>query len=143
MTSEPYTMGRWLVKSGQEAAFVAAWRDLGAYFPSLPHPPGIGTLVQSIDDARLFYSFGPWHSLEDIQAMRADPRTPGQLRRLIELCDEAAPGTFRWVATVGGKEEPILPYPRRAAGVTRWRRYAVQTAPRAEIGCRNPTRAVP
>jgi heme-degrading monooxygenase HmoA len=103
MEGMPYTVGRWLVKEGQEEAFVTAWKELGAYFLSLPHPPsGVGTLVQSTDNPRLFFSFGYWGSLEDIQAMRADPRTPAMIHRLAELCEEAAPGTYRWVAEVGG-----------------------------------------
>lgn len=99
---EVYTLGRWLVKPGQEEAFVQAWKELGACFLGLPHPPGVGTLVRSIDNPQLFYSFGPWDSLQDIQAMRADARTPAMLRRLADLCAEAAPGTFKLVASMGG-----------------------------------------
>ena len=29
-----YTLGRWMVKEGQETAFVNAWKDLGAFFYS-------------------------------------------------------------------------------------------------------------
>jgi len=97
---EFYTLGMWRVTAGQEAAFVAAWKALGDFFKSLPRPAGPGTLVQSIDDSRLFYSFGPWNSLDDIQAMRADPRTPAELGKLMALCDEARPGTYRAVAKV-------------------------------------------
>lgn len=97
----PYTLGRWLVKDGQEEAFVAAWKELGAFFLGLPNPPGQGTLVRSIDNPRLFYSFGPWKSLEDIQAMRSHPQTPAMFQRLIELCEEATPGAYRVVTTLG------------------------------------------
>ena len=101
MADEVYTLGRWLVRSGREQEFIEVWRGLGAYFMSLPHPPGPGpgTLVQSMDDPRLFYSFGPWRSLDDIAAMRADSRTPAAIGRLMALCDEAAPGSYRVAAT--------------------------------------------
>ena len=71
-------------------------RDLCA----LDRPPGTGTLIQSIPDPALFYSFGPWSRLEDVQEMRSDPRAQGAIQRLIDLCTEATPGTFRLVAEV-------------------------------------------
>jgi len=37
---EVYTLGRWLVKAGQEATFIHAWKELGAFFLSLPEPQG-------------------------------------------------------------------------------------------------------
>jgi len=101
MESDIYTVGVWKVKLGQQAEFIAAWKALGDYFYSLPKPPGPGTLVQSLDDPALFYSFGPWRSLEDIQAMRSDPRTPEKIGKLAALCEEAKPGAFRVVASVG------------------------------------------
>ena len=100
MESDVYTLGVWRVKPGQEAAFTATWKELGAFFMSLPQPPGPGTLVQSVQDPQLFYSFGPWKSLSDIQAMRADQRTPAMIGKLTALCSEAKPGAFRVVVTV-------------------------------------------
>jgi hypothetical protein len=46
-----------------------------------------------------FYSFGPWRSLDDIQEMRSRPETTGEIGKLVELCEEGRPGTFRVVAT--------------------------------------------
>ena len=58
-----YTLALWRVKEGSEAEFVEAWKDLSDYFLNLPNPPGTGTLVGSVEDPRLFYSFGPWGAL--------------------------------------------------------------------------------
>ena len=101
---EVYTLGRWNVKAGQEAAFIQAWKELGAFFLSLPEPPGPGpgTLVQSAENPRLFYSFGPWPNAEAVAAMRRNPQTAREIGRLTALCEEATPGMFRRVATVGG-----------------------------------------
>ena len=102
MASETaYTVGRWVVKEGQEIAFIKAWTDLGAFFLSLDQPPGTGTLVRSASDPRLFYSFGPWPSSEAVSAMRAHPRTPEEIEKVAALCDEAVPGMFSVVASVG------------------------------------------
>jgi hypothetical protein len=98
-TDQPYTLSRWRVKAGHEDAFLAAWNELAEYFHGLPLPPGQGILLQSVDDPRLFYSFGPWMSMSAVQAMRADPRSLDAYNRLMELCDEAEPGAFHVVAT--------------------------------------------
>jgi heme-degrading monooxygenase HmoA len=94
-----YTLALWHVKEGREAEFVQAWKSLSDYFLNLSNPPGTGTLVRSVEDPALFYSFGPWGSLEDIQRMRSDPRTPEMIGKLSALCEEAKPGTFRVVMT--------------------------------------------
>ena len=97
---DAYTLAIWRVKEGKEEEFVEAWKgDLADFFLGLPNPPGTGTLIRSVEDPQLFYSFGPWRSLEDIQQMRSDPRTPEMIGKLAALCEEAKPGAFRVVAT--------------------------------------------
>lgn len=98
MTGAYYTLGVWRVREGREADFIAAWMAVGDAFFELPGPPGPGTLLRSESDPSLFHSFGPWDRLEDIQAMRADPRAQAAIARLVDLCEEALPGTFRVVA---------------------------------------------
>ena len=99
MDEQVYTLGVWHVKPGQQDAFVAAWKDLGHIFATLPQPPGgKGTLVQSTTDSTLFYSWGAWRSVDDIAAMRANVHAQEGIRKLRELCTEATPGTFRVVA---------------------------------------------
>ncbi len=99
MSDEVYTLGVWRVKDGKQSEFIEAWKALGDYFRGLENPPGEGTLVQSIDEPHLFYSFGPWRSLDDIEAMRSRPETPQEIGKLMDLCEEGRPGTFRVVAT--------------------------------------------
>lgn len=99
MSDEVYTLGAWRAKSGKESEFVAAWQRLGGYFRSLPNPPGTGTLLQSVDDPQQFYSFGPWRKLDDIKEMRSRPETPMEVGKLMDLCEDGRPGTYRVVAT--------------------------------------------
>ena len=97
---DAYTLAMWRVKAGKEEEFIAAWKgELAEYFLSLTNPPGTGTLVRSVEDPQLFYSFGPWRNLADIQQMRSDPRTPEMIGKIAALCEEAKPGTFQLVAT--------------------------------------------
>lgn len=98
MADEIYTLGAWKVKRGNEDRFIEAWKELGRFFYSLPNPPGPGTLVQSVEDSTRFYSFGPWKSLQDVQAMRSHPKSAEEIGKLRELCEEGAPGAFRVVA---------------------------------------------
>ena len=87
------------MKEDRQQEFIATWKELGRVFAGLQRAPvGKGVLVQSITDAELFYSFGPWRSLEDIAAMRADERAKSGIAKLRKLCTEAVPGSFRVVA---------------------------------------------
>jgi hypothetical protein len=99
MSDEVWTLGRWRVRPGREEEFVAAWRAVGAAFQALPQPPsGAGTLLRSVEDPALHYSFGPWPSLEAVAAMRATPAAVEAIDALRALCDEATPGAFTVVA---------------------------------------------
>ena len=93
-----YTLGVWRVKPGKEDAFIEAWKALGKIFGQLPQPPGKGILLQSLTDPLLFYSYGPWNSLADIQAMRNNPDAQEGINQIREFCTEATPGGFRVVA---------------------------------------------
>src|SRR5579862_5614444 len=81
--SEVYnTHGMWRVKPGKEAEFIEAWKALGAIFRALPNPPGPGQgiLIQNVADPLQFYSVGPWHSSEDLAAMRANPQAQAGIK---------------------------------------------------------------
>lgn len=95
-----YTLGRWVVHPGREDEFVAAWKDLASVFASLEHPPppGSGTLVRSLDDPTLFYSFGPWDDPAHVAEMRAHPQARERIGRLVALCSEATPGGYEVIA---------------------------------------------
>ena len=65
--------GRLASEEREAGQFVEAWKGLGRFFRGLPRPPGQGTLLQSLDEPRQFYSFGPWRTLDDIHEMRRHP----------------------------------------------------------------------
>lgn len=95
-----YTHAQWRVKPGREAEFIKAWQELANVFQNLPARPLRGTLIQSLVDVSLFYSFGPWKSLSDIVAMRHDPRAQEAFQKIMELCVEATPSTYRMIANI-------------------------------------------
>ena len=106
MSTQPYTLARWYVASGHQDDFVAAWHELAAFFLSLKAPPRWGTLLRSVEDPRLFYSFGPWPSMETIAAMQAHPGMAGAISKLSVLCEEMELGTYL-VAAVAGESSPV------------------------------------
>ncbi len=94
-----YTLGAWRVKPGKEAEFIEAWKGLSTVFRQLPMAPeGTATLVQSLNDPLLFYSFGAWPSLESVQAMRQNATAQEGIKKVAELCTEATPGSYRVAA---------------------------------------------
>jgi hypothetical protein len=101
MAEQLYTLARWFVMPGQEEAFIAAWQDLATVFLALKDPPRWDTLLRSVEDRRLFYSFGPWPSMETIAAMRADPGSTEAIGKLIALCETAELGTYLVETTAG------------------------------------------
>ncbi|HYN88344.1 MAG TPA: antibiotic biosynthesis monooxygenase [Ardenticatenaceae bacterium] len=100
MSERFYTLASWRVHAGQEEEFLRVWREeLSAAFLRA-NPTARGTLIQSLEDPRQFYSFGPWDSLEQMQVARSDPHVRDAIGKLIALCEEATPGPYRVVLTV-------------------------------------------
>ncbi len=91
MEGQVYTHALWRVRPGEEKAFISAWSALSEAFSSLAAQPLWGTLLRSGTDPTVFYSFGPWRSSTDVQAMRADPAAQEALNRVRSHCTEATP----------------------------------------------------
>ncbi len=86
---------------------MAAWSDLANAFLSLPESPIWGTLLRSDEDPHLFYSFGPWRRVTDIEAMRAHPVVLAAYAHLQSLCVEMSPGAYQVVRQVASpSDEP-------------------------------------
>ena len=97
MDGQVYTHAMWRVRPGEEEAFVHAWDELADAFGALAKRPRGGTLIRSATDPTLFYSFGPWESLSDAAAMRADPAAQRAIERVRACCLEATPGIYEVV----------------------------------------------
>jgi heme-degrading monooxygenase HmoA len=95
-----YTHGRWVVKDGQQERFQAAWQEVADWTNATISGAVAGEtrLLQDLDDPTLFYSFGPWDSLEAIQAWRADRGFQERVGRIRELLESFEAHTLRTVA---------------------------------------------
>jgi hypothetical protein len=58
-------------------------------------------VLRSVEEPRLFYSFGLWPSMETSAAMRAHPNAPTALAKLTALSETAETGTYFVTATAG------------------------------------------
>ena len=100
MSERFYTLASWRIREGQEEEFLRVWQEelASAFLSAIPMAKG--TLIQSLEDQRQFYSFGPWESLEQMQTARSDKRVGEAIGKLVGLCEEATPGPYRVVLTV-------------------------------------------
>jgi heme-degrading monooxygenase HmoA len=100
MAERYFTHAMWQVKEGSEGEFERIWREELARAFRAVSPRATGTLIQSLDDPRRYFSFGPWPSLDDMQRARSDPSAQQALAKLRALCETATPGAFRVVLTI-------------------------------------------
>lgn len=101
MTTSYFTHARWFVKAGHTDEFIAAWKNFGQALAQVPGlPPIQGTLIQHLADPLVFYSFGPWESLEDIARIRNDDRVKEAMAEIVALCQEASPDSYRTVLSL-------------------------------------------
>lgn len=93
-----FSLGILRVKPGKEQELLAVWQAFCDGLGQLDGPPaGPATLIQSLTDPALHYSFAPWRTNEDLEAMRADARTLEFFGQASALCSEVSPGMFRVV----------------------------------------------
>src|SRR5205809_1059 len=97
--TETYTSGLWLVKTGEENAFVAEWTSFVTWASNMP---GSGTfrLVRDLDDPRRYQSFAPWESFEAQHAWKELPEFRERIMRVRSHCEDFQPSTLELVAQV-------------------------------------------
>jgi heme-degrading monooxygenase HmoA len=93
-----YTSGDWLVQEGREEEFVAAWEELADWTGGNVSGAGWATLLRDRDQPRRFLSFGPWESLEAIEAWRASDGFQERVARIRELVEDLRTHTFEVAA---------------------------------------------
>ncbi len=104
MKDEFYTFTYWKVKENNVEEFLHIWEnDFALVFIKL-NPYSKVTLLQSLENPNIYYSFGPWINLEQLQTSRADENYRILISKLVSLCDEARPGSFKNVLSISGKK---------------------------------------
>jgi heme-degrading monooxygenase HmoA len=97
--AETYTNGIWVVKEGEEDAFVAAWREFASWGRSWA---GCGTLrlVRDVYEPNRFMSFGPWESFEAQKAWKDDPAFRERIMRVRQHTEDFTPSVLELVTAV-------------------------------------------
>lgn len=98
--TETYTSGLWMVKPGEEDAFVEAWKEFVRWASEMP---GSGTfrLVRDRDQPSRFMSFAPWESFEAQHSWKEKPEFRERIMRVRQHCEDFQPFTYELVTTVG------------------------------------------
>ncbi|GAC1439547.1 MAG: hypothetical protein NVSMB55_01350 [Mycobacteriales bacterium] len=96
-----YTLGVWTAKLGQEAAFVAAWREF-AENTATDFPGSAAMLLRDRDRPNLFVSYGPWASIEDIASWRGSATFEVGVAKIRACLEDFQPHTMDPVAAIGG-----------------------------------------
>jgi hypothetical protein len=105
MNDDFYTLAYWKVKENKEMEFKDIWeKELAPAFLAV-NPYAVGTLIQSLENPHIFYSFGPWTNLTLMQNARANEKVRAVITKLASLCDEAQPGSFKKILSVSGNKQ--------------------------------------
>ncbi|MFZ0453130.1 MAG: hypothetical protein WAM24_05215 [Ignavibacteriaceae bacterium] len=95
-----YTFALWKIKDNNEEEFLHIWeRDFAPAFIKL-NPYSTITLIQSLENHSIYYSFGPWINAEQMQSSRADKKYRVAISKLVSLCAEAKPGSFKNIFSI-------------------------------------------
>ncbi len=97
----PYTHGIWQVKPGHADEFVSAWTEFADWTIAHAHGTGWGKLLRDADDPNRFFTFGPWESLEAIEAWRAMDGWKERVGGIRSLLDDFKPSTLEVVVERG------------------------------------------
>jgi heme-degrading monooxygenase HmoA len=97
--TETYTSGTWVVRPGEEDAFVQAWTEFVTWASDMP---GSGTfrLVRDLDDATHYMSFAPWESFDAQSRWKQLPEFRERIGRVRAHCEDFQPTTYELVTTV-------------------------------------------
>jgi heme-degrading monooxygenase HmoA len=97
--TETYTSGTWVVKPGEEDAFVEAWRAFVSWGRSMP---GSGTfrLVRDLEQPGHYMSFAPWESFEAQRDWKEQPEFRERIGRVRSHCEDFRPSTHELVTEV-------------------------------------------
>ena len=98
--AETYTSGTWIVKPGEEEAFVREWTAFVAWGSTMP---GSGTfrLVRDLERPGAYLSFAPWESFEMQRDWKQTEEFAVRMKRVQEHVDGFEPATFELVVEVG------------------------------------------
>jgi heme-degrading monooxygenase HmoA len=98
--AETYTSGTWTVRSGEEDAFLEAWKEFVGWASDFPGSQTF-RLVRDLERPNVYLSFAPWDDFESQRAWKQDPEFPERIGQVRRHCEDFQPSTFELVTEVG------------------------------------------
>jgi heme-degrading monooxygenase HmoA len=97
--TETYTNGAWIVKAGEDDAFVQEWTEFVTWASAMS---GSGTfrLVRDVDRPEHYMSFAPWESFEAQKTWKDLPEFRERIGRVRSHCEDFTPLVFELVTQV-------------------------------------------
>jgi len=97
--TETYSSGRWVVKPGEEDAFVQEWTAFVTWASGMP---GSGTfrLVRDLNQPRSYLSFAPWENFDAQNAWNEQPEFAERIGRVRSHCEDFQPSAYELVTEV-------------------------------------------
>ncbi|MGE5805661.1 MAG: hypothetical protein ACM339_09090 [Ignavibacteria bacterium] len=102
MNDNFYTLSLWKIKGGNRDEFLYVWKNEFVSEYLRYNPYSSATLIQSLENPNVYYSFSPWANLATLQSARSDKKVRTVISKLVELCIEAKPGSFKKIETISG-----------------------------------------
>ncbi len=94
-TNQRFSVGIWLVKSGKEKEFIAAFGDFSKWVFNR-NLGAVGVyLLQDIQQSNRFITCGPWENIQKIEEWRNLPEFKEFFAKTKEMCDEVTPLTMK------------------------------------------------
>ena len=97
--TETYSSGVWAVKSGEEDAFLADWKEFVSWAAELPGS-GEFRLLRDIDLPNRYASFGSWEDHDAQNAWTQHAEFAERLGRVRAHCDDFTPSSYELAAQV-------------------------------------------
>jgi antibiotic biosynthesis monooxygenase (ABM) superfamily enzyme len=94
-----WVLDSWLVRSGHEEEFIAAWTDLIQWtMQEVPGKMGGAPLYRDFQQSQRFFCPMAWQSVEAIAAWRSSQKYQYHIRHIESLCTEWETRTLTQVA---------------------------------------------
>ena len=100
MTSQDHASGMWLVRAGDEDAFIERWREWLTTTSSGVEGFGGAHLLRSNDDPRRFVSYSEWSDARARDAWKQSARFSEGFAACRAFCDDFQGGDFTAVVQV-------------------------------------------
>ena len=96
---ETYTTGTWIVKAGEELAFVQAWTEFASWASG---HPGAQTmrLTHDLSEPQRFFSFAPWDDAGAIHAWKGSPEFRERMAKVRRHTEGFTPWELELVTAV-------------------------------------------